>query len=178
MAVILLRHTRPVLGSEYCYGNLDIDLADSFEADAELAIAQLPAFSRVVSSPLSRARLLAERIAAGCNLIFCIDERVREMDFAAWEGRRWSEIPRAELNAWAMDFMDARPHGGESVREFSTRCREAVAAYEREEGDTLIVCHAGVIRAAFARGDDVDAFGTAVSYGESRRWLEPAAPSS
>ena len=33
-------------------------------------------------------------------------------------------------------------------------------------------------RAAFARGDSVDEFSTAIGYGESRRWLEPTAPSS
>ncbi len=165
-----MRHTRPVLGSDYCYGSLDIAVAESFEADAEAAIANLPAFERIVSSPLRRARQLAEQIAKRRQLVLSVDPRVSEMDFAAWEGRPWSAIPREALDAWAADFLDARPHGGESVRMFARRCREAINDYADRKGDTLVVCHAGVVRAMFARGDDTDDFKTSIGYGELVVW--------
>ena len=165
-----MRHTRPVLGRDVCYGSLDIAVADSFEVDAEAAMATLPAFERIVSSPLRRARLLAERIAERHGLDLAVDPRVSEMDFAAWEGRPWSEIPREELDAWAADFLDATPHGGESVRIFMRRCREAVDDYSGHAGDTLVVCHAGVVRAVFARGSDADDFKTSIDYGELLVW--------
>ncbi len=165
-----MRHTRPVLGTGYCYGSLDIAVADSFEADAEAAIAKLPAFERIVSSPLRRARELAERIAKNRELPLSVDARVSEMDFAAWEGRPWSSIPRGELDAWAADFLDARPHGGESVRMLRKRCREALEDYAGCGGDTLVVCHAGVVRAAFARGCEADDFTTSIGYGETLLW--------
>lgn len=168
--MILLRHTRPVLGKDYCYGRTDIELADSFESDARRAMANLPSFQRIVSSPLSRALLLAERIAKLRNLPVSVDVRVSEMDFSAWEGRRWTDIPRAELDAWAADFLDARPHGGESVRMLRTRCTEAMEDYTRRPGDTLVVCHAGVVRAVFARGSKAGDFATTIDYGETRRW--------
>lgn len=165
-----MRHTRPVLGPDFCYGRLDIAVADSFEADAEAAMAALPAFERIVSSPLRRALQLAERIATRRRLVLDVDPRVSEMDFAAWEGRRWSSIPRGELDAWAADFLDARPHGGESVRMLRRRCREAIEDYAGRAGDTLVVCHAGVVRAAFARGCDAGDFGTPIGYGETLLW--------
>ena len=165
-----MRHTRPVLGKDVCYGSLDIAVADSFEADADAAMATLPAFERIVSSPLRRARQLAERIAQRRQLVLSVDPRVSEMDFAAWEGRPWSAIPRAELEAWAADFLDARPHGGESVRMLRRRCREAVEDYAGRAGDTLVVCHAGVVRAVFARGCDADDFKTSIGYGETLLW--------
>ena len=165
-----MRHTRPVLGKDVCYGSLDIAVADTFEADAEAAMASLPSFERIVSSPLRRARLLAERIAQRRQLVLSIDPRVSEMDFAAWEGRPWSAIPRGELDAWAADFLDARPHGGESVRMLTRRCREAVEDYAGRAGDTLVVCHAGVVRAVFARGGDADDFKTSIGYGETLLW--------
>lgn len=165
-----MRHTRPVLGTDVCYGSLDIAVADSFEADAEAAMATLPSFERIVSSPLRRARQLAERIAKRRQLVLSVDPRVSEMDFAAWEGRPWSAIPRGELDAWAADFLDARPHGGESVRMLARRCREAVEDYADRAGDTLVVCHAGVVRAVFARGDDADDFKTSIGYGETLLW--------
>ena len=165
-----MRHTRPVLGTEVCYGSLDIAVADSFEADAEAAMATLPSFERIVSSPLRRARQLAERIAKRRKLVLSVDPRVREMDFAAWEGRPWSAIPCDELDAWAADFLDARPHGGESVRMLLNRCREAIEDYEGRTGDTLVVCHAGVVRAVFARGCEADDFKTPIGYGETLIW--------
>ncbi|MEM9058023.1 MAG: histidine phosphatase family protein, partial [Pseudomonadota bacterium] len=110
MAVILMRHTRPALGSDVCYGSLDIELADTFEADAAAAIAALPQVDRVVSSPLHRARRLAERIAGERGVPLTVEPRVSEMDFGAWEGQPWADIPRTEIDAWALDFLDARPH--------------------------------------------------------------------
>lgn len=165
-----MRHTRTVLGKDYCYGSLDVAVAETFETDAEAAIAPLPIFGRIVTSPLSRARLLAERIGKRQRLAVSVDARLGEMNFARWEGRPWSAIPRVELDAWAADFLDARPHGGESVREFRTRCMAAVLDYERRSGDTLLVCHAGVVRAAFAQGDDAKDFATRIGYGETLRW--------
>ncbi|MEL7537749.1 MAG: histidine phosphatase family protein [Pseudomonadota bacterium] len=167
-----MRHTRPVLGKGYCYGSTDIALAQSFEKDAERAIARLPIVERIVSSPLTRAHMLAERIASQRNLALVVEPRVTEFDFGAWEGRLWSEIPRHELDAWAADFLDARPHGGESVRGFRSRCLAALRDYAEHPGDTLVVCHAGVVRAAFARGADSRDFATPIGYGECMRWPE------
>ena len=173
MALVLLRHTRPVLDKAYCYGHLDIDLADSFDADAARATAKLPPFERIVSSPLKRAYQLAERIAEQRGLLICIDARVSEMNFGAWEGRQWSAIPRAELDAWASDFLNARPHGGETVRSFRRRCKVALDDYALCSGDTLVVCHAGVVRAVCARGDESQDFSTSIGYGEALRWPGP-----
>ena len=167
-----MRHTRPVLGTDYCYGSLDIDVADSFEADAEAAMAALPAFERIVSSPLRRARVLAERIAKRLSLPLTVDPRVSEMDFAAWEGQRWSALPRAELDAWAADFLDAKPHGGESVRMLRARARAALEDYAACDGDSLVVCHAGVVRAVCASGSEADDFNTSIGYGETLLWTQ------
>ncbi|MEL7447658.1 MAG: histidine phosphatase family protein [Pseudomonadota bacterium] len=170
MAVILMRHTRPVFGSDYCYGNLDIGLADTFDADAAAAIALLPTVEHIVSSPLQRARQLAQKIAEQRELPLAVDPRVSEMDFGAWEGLPWASVSRDELDAWAADFLDARPHGGESVRMVWQRCQDALAEYASRDGDTLVVCHAGVVRAAFAHGCTEEEFQTSIGYGETRRW--------
>ncbi|MEL7022594.1 MAG: histidine phosphatase family protein [Pseudomonadota bacterium] len=170
MAVILMRHTRPVLDKTYCYGSLDVALADSFETDADNALVNVPRVDQIVSSPLTRARALAERIAATRNLGVHIDPRLSEMNFADWEGRLWSEIPREALDVWAADFLDARPHGGESVRTFQQRCLAAVTEWASHEGDTLIVCHAGVVRAVCARGTEAGDFDRSIGYGETVQW--------
>ena len=90
-------------------------------------MAALPRADRLVSSPLERCRRLAERIGAARGLVPVVDERLREFDFGTWEGVPWESIPRAELDAWAADFLHARPHGGESVQ----MLHERVAARHR-----------------------------------------------
>ena len=84
------------------------------------------------------------------------------MDFGAWEGRPWDAIARAELDAWAADFMDARPHGGESVAMLAARTAAAIAAGRAAGGRTVVVTHAGPIRAALGDWDRAIGYGEAI----------------
>ncbi|MEM6710218.1 MAG: histidine phosphatase family protein [Pseudomonadota bacterium] len=174
MAVVFLRHTKPKIDASICYGRLDVDVAETFEQDLKDVLRQLPAVTRIVSSPLRRALRLAQRIAAVQDTLVCVDDRVQEMDFGSWEGCAWSAIPRMELDAWAADFMDARAHGGENVRDFQRRCLDALNDYRNLSGDTLVVCHAGVVRAAFATGEHSADFTTRIDYGATRLWCDKA----
>ena len=165
MALILLRHTTPDVTPGICYGQTDLDVATSFEREAAAASAALPEFERIVSSPLQRCRKLAEFVSAQVDLPFDIDPRFKEMDFGSWEGRLWSEIERSEIDAWAVNFYHARPHGGESVAILQGRVRNALKDLLDRDGSTLIVCHAGIIRAALARGEAAENFNTEIAFG-------------
>ncbi|MFN4100141.1 MAG: histidine phosphatase family protein, partial [Pararhodobacter sp.] len=112
--------------------------------------AQLPEFTRILSSPLSRCRLLAEAVAEARGHNVTIDPRLTEMDFGRWESLLWSAIPRTEIDAWRDDFLDARPHGGESVRDLADRVQAALDDAARGPVPVLVVTHAGVIKAAKA----------------------------
>ncbi len=90
------------------------------------------------------------------------------MDFGAWEGRLWSGLPKAELDAWANDFLYAQPHGGESVAMLCERVREAKCEFLSYNETILIITHAGVIKAAFAHGDEPEYFETTVGFGCSK----------
>jgi alpha-ribazole phosphatase len=69
------------------------------------------------------------------------------MNFGAWEGQRWADIARAELDAWTADFWGYRVGGsGESVGAFMSRVAAAFDALPWAE-NTLWITHAGVIRA-------------------------------
>jgi alpha-ribazole phosphatase len=76
------------------------------------------------------------------------DERLLEMDFGSWEGRRWDDIPRADLDAWAADVAGYAPPGGESPRQLQRRALDFVAGLAVPEA--VIVTHAGVIRTLLA----------------------------
>ena len=165
MRLILVRHTRPAVPGNVCYGVTDLDVASTFEEEAARVIEALPLAERLVTSPLRRCRLLAERIGAARALVPVIDARLREMDFGAWEGVPWESIPRAELDAWAADFLHARPHGGESVHMLRERVEAAIDNYRRSGLSHVVVTHAGIIKAARARSGEPEGWRSNVDFG-------------
>lgn len=169
MHLILVRHTRPCVAADVCYGITDLDLAPTFEDEAAAIVATLPVADRLVSSPLRRCRRLAERIGAARGVVPVFDERLREFDFGTWEGVRWGAIPRAELDAWAADFFHARPHGGESVHMLRERVEAAIADYRRSGESHVVITHAGVIKAALAQSGHPDGWKAAVEFGAAVR---------
>ncbi|MFQ8431013.1 histidine phosphatase family protein [Amaricoccus sp. W119] len=146
MELILLRHPVPAIAPDVCYGRTDIDLRPGLEDPARLP-APVPPFARLATSPLSRCRLLADRLGAERGVRPRVDPRLSEMDFGGWESRPWAEINRAELDAWAADFEHARPHGGETVAEVRNRVAAALRDAATGEGPALWVTHGGVARA-------------------------------
>lgn len=143
MRLYLIRHGVPVVEAGRCYGHLDVP-ALSVEATAGTLSTILPSGCPLWSSPLRRCRDLAVRLHAQP----IIDSRLAEMDFGAWEGRRWDDIPRAELDAWAADVAGYAPPDGESPRQLQQRALDFVASLNVPEA--VIVTHAGVIRTLLA----------------------------
>lgn len=152
MELILVRHPRPDVAPDICYGSSDIAAAAAALAEghallaAELAPA-LAAGCRLYSSPLRRCTALAGLLGD-----FTADARLAEMHFGAWELRPWSGIPRDEVDAWAGNLLDYRPGGGETVREMAARVQSFL---DELRHDAVIVCHAGTMRlmAAIAAGE-------------------------
>ena len=165
MRLILVRHTRTTAPDNVCYGATDLDVAPTFDEEAARVVAALPAVERLVTSPLRRCVRLAERIGTARGLAPAVDERLREMDFGRWEGLPWDAIDRVALDAWAANFLDARPHGGESVRMVSQRVGSALDDHRRAGESCAVVTHAGVIKAARALAGCADAWTTAVEFG-------------
>jgi alpha-ribazole phosphatase len=80
---------------------------------------------------------------------------LREMDFGAWEGQRWDDIPAQELQNWTDDFENYRCGGtGDSTSLFVARVRRVLqSCLEGSRGalpstPTICITHAGVMRAA------------------------------
>lgn len=170
MALIVLRHTAPDVAPGLCYGRLDVPLAADFETESTRIGAALPPVSTILASPLSRARRLAEAIGQARQLPVTVDPRLTEMDFGAWEGHNWSDLPRAEIDAWASDLMGARPHGGESVAMVAAR---VAAVLSEAPNGALIVAHAGVAKAALAWAGAPDPWDARLSFGD---WISLSRP--
>lgn len=101
----------------------------------------------VCCSDRARTRVPAERIAAGLGVAAQADPRWRELDFGAWDGAALAAIDAGALAAFQADPARHSPPGGESWAALQARIGDALAAIERP---TLIVTHAGAMRAALA----------------------------
>jgi alpha-ribazole phosphatase len=98
-------------------------------------------------SPLARSRAVGRWLARwgfGCR----IDARLAELDFGRWDGRPWSAVPWAEVQAWEADLRHHAPGGGESLAQLHARV-QAFVAERQAAGDraVLLVGHGGWITA-------------------------------
>ena len=146
MQIWLIRHTSVAIGQAYCYGRTDVELAASFADEAQLVKAKLeplPPNTVVVSSPAQRCRKLANILGGELT----VDDDLWEMNFGLWEGQRWDDVPRNELDAWANDLGGTPPPGGETLTEVSQRVQRAWQRLATMSAETIYcVTHAGVIR--------------------------------
>ncbi|RQH08432.1 alpha-ribazole phosphatase [Paraburkholderia dinghuensis] len=158
MDLVLIRHPAVAVEPGVCYGRSDVPLAGEAAHEAacfarRLVALHAPVPLRIESSPLTRCERVAHALALAHGLAPCVDPRLAEMDFGAWEMQRWDAIERAQIDAWAADFEHARAHGGESVAQFDARVGawfDEVDARGTKEA-TWAVTHAGVIRSIAAR---------------------------
>lgn len=162
--ITLLRHTTPDVAPGICYGRSDLGLAATFAQEAEAVLAALPAFDHLLTSPLRRCRQLAETIAKARGTTATVADLWTEMDFGSWEGQPWSSIPRADLDAWAGDFLDYRGHGGESVAQLRARIQAAHSLLPA--GKCLVVTHMGPIKAARHIAGDPGGWDTKLPFGK------------
>jgi probable phosphoglycerate mutase len=130
-------------------GRADLEL--SGRGRAEVARWRLPAAwaeARVLSSPLRRARDTAALLTGRTPII---DDRLIEMDWGDWQGRRLAELRArapALMGANEARGLDFRPPGGESPREVCARLQALLAELAADPQPVVAVCHKGVIRAA------------------------------
>ncbi len=85
-------------------------------------------WDEIVSSPLLRCRLFAERYARQRGVPLRIDARLAEMHFGAWEGMSISALMQRDGEALARFWRDPEAHPppeGEPLSRFFARVREA-----------------------------------------------------
>lgn len=163
MIVALARHPMTALPAGTCYGRLDADLASDAWPDFIGAISAA-GVALVRSSPSRRCL----RPAQATGLSVLVDERLRELDFGAWEGRRWADIPREELDPWAADPCANAPPGGETGAALIARVGAVWGAIVARGADCAIVTHGGPLKVLIelARGGArPDGAGTTVRHG-------------
>lgn len=148
MKIWLMRHPPVAVPKGQCYGQTDVALAPGFEPLVDRVKPLLPEIDglQVRSSDLSRCHIPAAYLASEVTL----DRRLRELDFGSWEGMSWSDIARADLDHWAQNQDDAKPHGGESCGEMLVRIQAFWEELKHRDEDHLLITHSGWIRLLLA----------------------------
>ena len=152
-----IRHGQTIWNLEERYNGLtDIPLNPVGVERAEALSKQLAengvVYRAIYSSHLQRARQTAAIINKRQDLPAFVDERLREIELGAWEGKTFQEIkikfPK-EVAERTDNALYTRSPGGESALEVARRmaaaANEIVTSYP--EGDVLVVAH-GVSLAA------------------------------
>lgn len=105
--------------------------------------------TRVISSDLPRCAELARGLAAHWDCALQLDADLRELSFGAWEGRSYDALAREDAQrweAWCADWKTLAPPGGETLAALEARVCRSLARH-RPDTRTLLVTHAGVLRA-------------------------------
>ncbi|MBI4401617.1 MAG: histidine phosphatase family protein [Nitrospirae bacterium] len=154
--VLLVRHGETDWNrSGQIMGERPVPLNQNGRAQAQRLAAFLKArpIQALYSSPVARALQTAEILASALQLPVTPERGLTEIGVGEWEGRYWKDLAEemARQNFYVIP-EDARPPGGETLRETQQR---AVAAVERASsglgtGSLLFVSHADVVRAIVA----------------------------
>jgi len=160
MRLLLLRHPPVLAEPGLCYGRLDLPAdARPLPAHQTLASLALPVFS----SPARRCLQLAQTLHRDPVLW----PELQELDFGSWEGLRWDDIERAQIDAWAADIWHYRAGGGESAAMLRERWRCAVQKWRESRLEAaIVITHAGIIRMVLAEQGLI---------AEEARWNHPIA---
>ncbi|MEG1562733.1 MAG: alpha-ribazole phosphatase [Bacteroides sp.] len=174
MELTLIRHTAVDVLRGVCYGQTDVPLKANFEQEAAITAARLHqqvategGFDEVYTSPLSRCVRLAEY--CGYNNARR-DDRLKELNFGAWEMQPFDAITDPRLADWYADYFHVAATEGESfsmqyarvaafLNELKQRAQTARAALFTHGG--VLICaqlYAGVLTKE-------EAFGALTPYG-------------
>lgn len=155
MSMLLVRHLPTDLPPGLCYGRLDPPPGAAADPAALLETLQVWRGLPIWSSPSRRCQDLAAFLAGALDARLRLEPRLQELDFGAWEGRPWDEVPREALDAWATDPWGFAPPGGESGAALVARMRQLLHDLPPA---AILVSHGGPLKvlAALLRGEAVD----------------------
>src|SRR6478609_4305895 len=167
MTVILLRHGRSTSNTAHTLAGRSegVDLDDKGREQAQTVVTRigdLPV-KAIVRSPLLRCERTVEPLAAALGVQPVVDDRISEVDYGAWTGRKIGELVKEPL--WKV--VQQQPSAavfpdGEGLAQVQARAVAAIRDHDRRlaaehGGDVLwVACtHGDVIKAVLA-----DALGT------------------
>lgn len=164
-------------GGEIFRGSTDVALSDEGWQQMHASVQGLQ-WDHIISSPLQRCRLFAEKLAQERGVSFTVDDCWREFDFGVWDGRLRDEVWRDSGEDVIRFFTDPEsftPQGGDS---YASVCERINAGWDRlldghSQKRVLLVTHGGIFRSLYAQLKSLpsDAFNSLeVPYACLSRW--------
>ena len=169
MNIYLIRHTKVAVKSGICYGQSDVELADSFIDELNEIKAQIEniIFDKIYSSPLKRCKKLAKQLFSS-DIIY--DDRLMELNFGEWELQEWDKIQHPDIDRWMTDFVNTPCPNGESFLDMHKRVISFISDLHTEKCKNIaIIAHGGSIRnfITHIKNENLkDAFKKKINYGE------------
>ena len=153
--VLITRHPETVSNVEHFFsGRMDVALTDRGRRQAVQAAEAIAAWrpDRILTSPLSRCRAIADDAAARLGIVPVVDDRLVEIEFGAIEGVRLDKIRELGYEfPWPIRGGKTDPApGAESFEDLIARARSLVDYVATLPGKTSCVTHGGLSRAIFA----------------------------
>lgn len=130
-----------------CYGRYDIPLAKDWQQAVAKTRPSGDPRSPCLSSPASRALTYAQWLWPQRPI--CIEPRLQELDFGAWEGRPWSAIAPSQVDHWQQDLWRHSAPGGESIQQMSARLDRLLIELSLTSAhapELCLVSHHGVLK--------------------------------
>jgi broad specificity phosphatase PhoE len=130
---------------------LPFPLTEEGREDARRIAAELKeqvSVSRIISSPLLRAKQTAAEFSKVYGVPVSLDEKLSEQDLGAFSGMSYDEVKLLEdYQSETLQRWDWIPRGdGESYAMVAERIQDFLESLADEQGHTLIVTHAVVFR--------------------------------
>lgn len=146
----LIRHGEPEGGNLF-RGWQDDPLSETGWEQMREAVNATTPWEHVITSPLLRCREFAEELTDRLDLFLSVEERLKEIGFGEWEGRKpdelYDEDPHAVGRFWA-DPISYPPPDAESMILFQARVEAAWQdlMIHHQGRHLLVVAHGGVNR--------------------------------
>lgn len=153
MEIYLIRHTTPDIEKGICYGQTDVPLKDTYEAEAERVLEKFPTNVDIIyTSPISRCLRLADYLSTQLAIPVEEDDRLKELSFGEWELKRWDDIDKVMLQTWMDDYVNVRCPDGESYLDLAKRVSLFMEQLNlRDFKNVAVVTHHGVLKALHAK---------------------------
>ena len=144
MNIYLIRHTSVDVPKGLCYGQSDVPLRPTFEAEAAVTKAiESIHFDMAYTSPLSRCTRLAQYCGFGDAIR---DPRILELNFGDWEMQYFHKIKDPNLQCWYDDYLNVKATNGESFADQYKRVAAFLDEVRQKEGEnTVVFAHGGVL---------------------------------
>lgn len=155
MKLYLVRHGETELNvKKVYYGFTDCDLTEKGKDQARALRRgfETMVLDVVLESPLIRAKDTATLLLGENPVPRVTDDRLKELNFGAWEGKSWQELQGdAVYEQWCVEWQTTCPPDGESFLDLASRVR---GFYEdllkRADENVLIVAHHAVLQQLMA----------------------------